>query len=769
MPPLKTTVGQLLVNDALPPEYRDYNREILGTELNNLLGQIGRERPELYRDISHKLVQLGREASFTEGTTIRLSDLIAPASRAALLGHVRAQEVAIRKSTMTPAEKEEALTKVYNMVQQSIVDDTYQGALKSGNPLALQVLTGARGNPTQLAAMLSSPGVYTDSRGKTIPIFVQRSYAEGLSPAEYYASTFGARKGVVSTKFCLSVGTQVLMADYSVKPIEEVKVGDMVFSAFDYSMVETRVTGVSANGPKDCVRYVFSVGRDQPYTTIEIVATPDHKVMTREIFGERDGVGCAVMRPLSDLLEEVPMALELVDGTCGLFQVCYPAELVPTYDLEVDHPSHRFVLANRMIVSNSTRDAGDFGKQLTVAAADLIVTEDDCGTLNGIPVSVEDGDSVGALLARDTNGFKMGSPVEAKTLKALKQKKVDTLLVRSPITCQAKVGVCKRCVGLRENGQLPNLRDAVGISAASALAERIAQSGLNLKHSGGITSGDVATYAGFDVIDQLGQVPQSFRHRATLATADGKIERIEPAPQGGTNILINGVVHFVDAEQNPSVKVGDAVEGGDQISSGIVNPAEIVHYKGIGEGRRYFAERLTQAFRDSNLKANRRNTELIARAVIDHVEVEEPTGVGDYLPGDIVSYNGMAYSYRPRQDARSIRPTDAVGKYLEQPMLHHTIGTKLTGKMASELAGFGVDKVLVHDQEPGFVPRMERLRAVPHYGEDWVAKLQGSYLESNLLKDVHRGAVSRIHGTHPVPAIAYGVELGEQKGKEVTF
>jgi hypothetical protein len=64
---------------------------------------------------------------------------------------------------------------------------------------------------------------------------------------------------------------------------------------------------------------------------------------------------------------------------------------------------------------------------------------------------------------------------------------------------------------------------------------------------------------------------------------------------------------------------------------------------------------------------------------------------------------------------------------------------------------------------------MIRLRAVPHYGKDWLAKLQGSYLQSNLLQDAQTGATSDIHGTHPVPAVVFGKELGESKKDRVTF
>jgi DNA-directed RNA polymerase subunit beta' len=621
--PLNATPGQILVNEVLPPEYRDYTRSLAGQGLDDVLGTIARERPEEYKRISKEFMSLGAKTSYSEGTTISVDDLRLPPVLAKLrdetFDHIEVQQKAIEASDATPKAKRKALGKVYAEAHKLLVDKTFEVALEEKNPLALQVLSKARGNPSQLAAMLMSPGSFTDAKGDTLPIFIRRSFAQGLTPAEFYASSFGARQGVVSTKM-------------------------------------------------------------------------------------------ATMR------------------------------------------------------------AGDFGKQLNVAAEGIMVTDEDCGTLDGIPVDVKDADSHGAILARDTGGFELGTPVTGKMQKAL-AKNHDKVLVRSPTTCRARGGVCKRCVGLREDGKLPALGSAIGTQAASALAERIAQGSLNVKHQAAAGGGkdDEEVYGGFDVVNQIGQVPEAFRYQATLADIDGMVDKIEEAPQGGTNIYVGGALHYVAPDQRVLINQGDELEAGDQISSGIVNPAQVVKYKGIGEGRRYFAERLTQAFKDSKLKANRRNAEIVARGVINHVDVTDAEGVGDFLPGDIASYDAIAANYKPRQGALSATPHDAVGKYLERPALHYTIGTRITKKMAQQLHDFGVDSVTAHDNEPGFTPRMIRLRATGHSGKDWLAKMKGSYLQTNLLQDAQRGSESNIHGTHPVPGLVYGAEFGKPKPGQVGY
>ena len=77
----------------------------------------------------------------------------------------------------------------------------YDESLAEENPLAYQVLSGSRGNPMNLASLRGSDLLYTDHHDKVLPVPILRSYSQGLSPLEYWAGAYGARKGVMDTKF----------------------------------------------------------------------------------------------------------------------------------------------------------------------------------------------------------------------------------------------------------------------------------------------------------------------------------------------------------------------------------------------------------------------------------------------------------------------------------------------------------------------------------------------------------------------------------------
>ena len=423
----------------------------------------------------------------------------------------------------------------------------------------------------------------------------------------------------------------------------------------------------------------------------------------------------------------------------------------------------------------SVADSGYFSKQLSRAAMPLVIEEHDCGTNNGIPVSTSDRDSIGTFLARPTNGFNRNNLVTAKVLSDLANAGVKQIIVRSPITCQASRkshtgAVCQLCAGKREKG-LPAMGSYLGVTAATALGEPLAQGQLNSKHQAGSAALGKTVATGFKLIDQLANIPHTFQNKAAVATIDGVVKTVRNLPQGGTEIVVGNHkgehAHYVPAGFEPKVKVNDHVEAGDIMSAGIVNPADIVQHKGIGEGRNYFVNAMHKAFDESGMGVNRRNFEVIARGAVDHVRITHPDGLGDHLPDSVVSYQAIEKDYKPRPTAKLVRVDLAQGKYLEEPALHYTIGTRLTSKMIENLKSHKIDAVHVHDEPPAFHPEMVRLLDVPGHVPDWAHQMYSTYLEKRLINSVNNGMTSSLKGPSPILGLAYGVGFGHKKAEEL--
>jgi intein/homing endonuclease len=286
----------------------------------------------------------------------------------------------------------------------------------------------------------------------------------------------------------------------------------------------------------------------------------------------------------------------------------------------------------------------------------------------------------------------------------------------------------------------------------------------NTKHSGGGFGGNKKEFSGFNVIDQLMQSPETFPFRAAVSEKDGKVEAVEDAPQGGKFIRIGGVNHYALPGYEVTVKTGDVVEAGDTLSEGVADVADILKHRGLGEARRYYVDRVRQAFEESGAgRPSKLNLELMARAALDHVRVDHPDGLGDYLVDDLGSYNRISHHYSPPATTRFASLREAPGKFLQAPTLHYTIGTRITPKMIKRLEDVGIRSVAVSDEEPPFKPEMVRLRATMHSGTDWLAKQHSSYLTSNLQADAARARDTNLaENVHFAPRLAVGEGFGEK-------
>jgi DNA-directed RNA polymerase subunit beta' len=153
-----------------------------------------------------------------------------------------------------------------------------------------------------------------------------------------------------------------------------------------------------------------------------------------------------------------------------------------------------------------TANSGYLTRRLVDVTQDLVVTEDDCGTANGLAVKalVEGGEVVEALreriLGRVTvadavhpdNGdvvIKVGELLDEDMVDAIDAAGIDEVKVRTPLTCDTRFGLCAKCYG-RDLGRgvLVNVGEAVGVIAAQSIGEPGTQLTMRTFHIGGAAS-----------------------------------------------------------------------------------------------------------------------------------------------------------------------------------------------------------------------------------------------------------------------------------------
>jgi DNA-directed RNA polymerase subunit beta' len=157
-----------------------------------------------------------------------------------------------------------------------------------------------------------------------------------------------------------------------------------------------------------------------------------------------------------------------------------------------------------------TADSGYLTRRLVDVAQDVIVREVDCGTNRGVTVTaMTDGDRVliplddrllGRVLAKEvvhpTTGeviAERNQDISDELARVIGRAKVQSVFVRSPLTCEASRSVCQHCYGWSlAHGHMVDLGEAVGIIAAQSIGEPGTQLTMRTFHTGGVFTGEVA-------------------------------------------------------------------------------------------------------------------------------------------------------------------------------------------------------------------------------------------------------------------------------------
>ena len=157
-----------------------------------------------------------------------------------------------------------------------------------------------------------------------------------------------------------------------------------------------------------------------------------------------------------------------------------------------------------------TADAGYLTRRLVDVSHDVIITQEDCGTLRGLVcTALKNGDEIisslyerilGRVSVHDiihpTTGeliVKSGEEITEAKAKIIDESPIESVEIRSVLTCESKKGVCMKCYGRNlATARMVQLGEAVGVIAAQAIGEPGTQLTLRTFHAGGIASNAAA-------------------------------------------------------------------------------------------------------------------------------------------------------------------------------------------------------------------------------------------------------------------------------------
>ena len=233
-----------------------------------------------------------------------------------------------------------------------------------------------------------------------------------------------------------------------------------------------------------------------------------------------------------------------------------------------------------------TADAGYLTRRLHDVAQDVIVNTEDCGTLRGIRVeSLKKNEEVVEKLGDRVIGrvalFDVINPNDGKVIveagqeildhhvKQIENSPIDKVEVRSPLTCEAKKGICAKCYGRNlANGKMVQIGESVGVIAAQSIGEPGTQLTLRTFHVGGIAGNVseenklIAKFDGKVELEDLKTVPGK---DADGNDADVVISRTTEFKLVDNNTGITLSNNIIPYGSFISVKNGKKIKKGDEI------------------------------------------------------------------------------------------------------------------------------------------------------------------------------------------------------------
>lgn len=402
----------------------------------------------------------------------------------------------------------------------------------------------------------------------------------------------------------------------------------------------------------------------------------------------------------------------------------------------------------------STSEPGALNKEIVNSSIDLVITQEDCGTKNGLHMSAADPHAIGRFEA-GTNRL-----IDRAYLKNNK-----SIIVRSPQTCEAIHGICKKCFGHNEFGSVPNIGHNVGVVSAQAASEPLTQAAMKTFHTGGTASGSGGAFGGFHTIANFLQAPSTFKDKATLATITGVVDSVKKGIAGGWHIGINGTDHFVNPLAGDLlVKKGSKVKKGELLNIGIPHPVEAINLLGPHEGGQLAVDTLHNLYKASGISIDRRNLETVVRSLSGFAKITDPGTHKTLGAGDVVRWDMVKAFNEKANTPFHVNPADSYAMILNKAVGNIPAGTEINADHLKELSKYS--SIEVKHKPIEFKRIFVGSSQAPTKTGDWMGNLSFRYLKRGLENGAMFATQTDVHGYHPIAAFVTGeLKTNDPKGR----
>ncbi|NTU73066.1 hypothetical protein HGB07_02730 [Candidatus Roizmanbacteria bacterium] len=302
-----------------------------------------------------------------------------------------------------------------------------------------------------------------------------------------------------------------------------------------------------------------------------------------------------------------------------------------------------------------TADAGYLTRRLHDVAHDMIVRYEDCNAKHGLVVSASDerGEKLkerirGRYLLEDIVSekgevlAKAGELVDENVEKLVADHDIKKVIVRSPLFCESKHGICQKCYGIDlSTNHIANIGVPAGVLAAQSIGEPGTQLTMRVRHFGGIVISDVTQ--GLPRVEELFET-RTPKIVSPIAEITGKVSIQEDSDKDTYIVKITSTDEsnaqeqefIIPMSQKLKVKDGDLVASGTALSEGYLDVHDVLTIKGLKAAQLYLVDEIQKVYESQGIAIHDKHFEVIVRKMSDKIIIDDEGDTG-FIKDEIVS------------------------------------------------------------------------------------------------------------------------------------
>lgn len=424
--------------------------------------------------------------------------------------------------------------------------------------------------------------------------------------------------------------------------------------------------------------------------------------------------------------------------------------------------------------SRETSRPGDAGKQIIATLSHLVISENDCHSREGVKVPLMLNGSVNkSALDRVIIGGKFDGKVSTPSIITELSKSGSEVMLRSPLHCHSREGICQKCYGYDEKGDFPAIGRNMGLLEGQSILEGSTKLTLKSFHTGGAVDKGVGGMDRYEELLSLRRpsykaiifTPKTVTGKSFIVTeisnrksANGSVfKRIHIRGDGPEKQVVEIPPTFLLLSK---IKVGATLKAGEKLTEGSVDPADILSLKGPAGLQKQLVKDFHGLLTDIT-GSPVRTSEMIVRGMSSYGRVID-NGTSHYSPNDHVRIGDLIHFNKNL--VTSLPVNEALGHKLSKSVAGLPIGHIISEHDILTLQKSKINEVEIVHSPISYEKVVAGTAKVPRMGDDWLSKLNFRYLKSAIIDAGTSGSKSPIKGISPIGPYMYGKGFG--KGRE---